>query len=117
MAQLRYGMTEIISRCRNLRRETLTLLHVNNKGADQPTNPCYLAISTFVIHFSKRMISTLAACEILIFYDLFSKLVSVTEHTGLSITWSYTPNRRQIFSHRGSFVSSEILLFINIVPN
>ena len=36
-------------------REKLTLLHVNNKGTDQPAHPCS-QISTFVFPFLQTMI-------------------------------------------------------------
>ena len=59
--------------------ENLTLLHVNNKGADQPL------ISHFLIRFLENIIFKLATVVISIFY-----LVSVAEETGLSLTLSYS---------------------------
>ena len=41
-------------------RENLTLLHVNNKGTDQPTHPCSL-ISVIDIRLLKHIISKLAS--------------------------------------------------------
>ena len=52
-----------------------TLLHVNNKGADQTAHQCSL-ISTFVIHLIES-ISKLTLCNISILYS-----------TGLKISWN-----------------------------
>ena len=49
-----------------LMRENLTLLHVNNKGTDQPVHPHSL-ISAFDIRFLESIICKLATGEILIF--------------------------------------------------
>ena len=61
---------------------------MNNKDADQPGHTCSL-ISAFFIRFSESSIPKHATNEISKFY-----LVSVAEHTGLSLTWSETPKDR-----------------------
>ena len=68
-----------------LERENLSLVFVNNKGADQPAHPRSL-ISTFVILLLECIISKLATCKISIFW-----LVCVAEETGLSLILSETP--------------------------
>ena len=68
-----------------LRREKTCLWwFANNKGTDQPVHSCSL-ISAFVIHFLESTISKLATSEISIFL-----LVSVSEETGLNLTFSET---------------------------
>ena len=51
---------------RALTRENLSSGFANNTGADQPAHPHRL-ISTFVIHLSRCIISSLATSEISIF--------------------------------------------------
>ena len=46
--------------------ENLTLLHANNKGADQPTHLRSL-VSAFVVRFLERIIAKLVTCKISIF--------------------------------------------------
>ena len=58
------------------------LLHVNNKGADQPAHLCSL-ISTFVVHFLGNIVVKLATNKISMFW-----LVAVALQAGLSLTWS-----------------------------
>ena len=57
--------------------------YANNKGTDQPAHPCSL-ISAFVVRCLDSVIHTL----------LKSKLASVTEQAGLSLTWSQIPEDR-----------------------
>ena len=66
-------------------RKTL-MLYANSKGADQPAHPCSLN-SIFIVRCLDSVIHTL----------LKSKLASVTEQAGLSLTWSQTP-KGQVFS-------------------
>ena len=65
--------------------ENLTLLHVNNKGADQPAHPHSL-ISAFVIRFLQSMKFKLAS-------NIISslQLVFAAEQVVLSMTWSEIP--------------------------
>ena len=63
-------------------RDNLILLHSNNIGTDQPVH------LHFVIHLLESVISRLATCKILI-----TKLVSVAQHVGLSLTWWQAPDR------------------------
>ena len=46
--------------------ENLTLLHANNKDADQPAHPCSL-ILVFVICYLEIVIAKLATCKVSIF--------------------------------------------------
>ena len=62
-----------------------TLLHANNKGADQPAHLLDL-ISAFVACYQEIIAVKFAPHLILIFY-----LVSVAEPFTLSHTWSETP--------------------------
>ena len=83
--------------------ENLFLPYVNNKGTDQPVQPCSL-ISTFVVCYVDNIIPTLAKYKITRLW-----LVSVAEQTSLSLTWSQTPNTgflvtRLILSFKGSQV-------------
>ena len=66
-------------------RDILTLLHANNKVADQPAHPRSL-VSTFVIRFLESIITQLNSCNVLLL-----QLVSVAGRTGLSLTWLQNP--------------------------
>ena len=57
----------------------------SNKGADQPAHPRSL-VSAFVVPCLDSIIPILAASSISRLY-----LVTVAEHTGLSLTWSQIP--------------------------
>ena len=81
-------------------RENLTLLHSNNKGADQPVHPRSL-ISTFVIQYLGRIVSILTTIEISVFV-----LVSVVQQGGLNFTWSETPKTGFLASR---LISKELL--------
>ena len=61
---------------------------MNSKGADQPAH-LHSLISTFVVHFLKRIISKLVSYKLLMF-----QLVSIAEQTGLSLTLSEIPQNR-----------------------
>ena len=63
-------------------RENLTLLHANNKAADQPAHPCSL-ISNFVIRYLERIEAELPPRKISIIW-----LVAVAEKTSSSLTRS-----------------------------
>ena len=71
-------------------RENLNLLHVINKGADQPAHP-HILISAFFIR--KSIVVKLAPCKISIF-----KLVSVAEQAGLNTIRS--EQKKKVFSLR-----------------
>ena len=60
----------------SLRKKNVTLLHANNRDADQ-TAHLHSLISAFVIGFFESIIVKLAPCRISLFY-----LVSVAEHFG-----------------------------------
>ena len=64
---------------RALSQENLTLLHMINKGANQPTHLRSL-ISAFVFHLLNSMIYKLYSCKISIF-----ELGSVAELVGLGL--------------------------------
>ena len=66
-------------------RDSLLLLYVNNKGADQPVHLRSL-VSTFVIRSQYSTLRNHATCNISIML-----IFSVVEQAGLSLTWSYQP--------------------------
>ena len=66
----------------------LNLLHVNNKGADQPVHPHRL-ISTFVIRFLESIIAKLAT------------IISEADQARLSVNWSKP--RRRVFLWGGPY--------------
>ena len=49
-----------------LSQENLTLVHGNNKGADQPAHPRSL-VSPYAVPFLERIIAELVTCKISIF--------------------------------------------------
>ena len=68
--------------------KTCIMLHANNNDADQPAHPSSL-ISAFIVRCLDSTIPTLAKYKISRLY-----LASVAEQTGLSLTWSPTPEDR-----------------------
>ena len=62
--------------------------YVNKKGSDQTVHPHSL-ISNFVGHFFDSIIPIVAKPNV-----SSLSLVSVAEHTGLSLTWSHTTDAR-----------------------
>ena len=79
--------------------KNLTLLHMNNKGADQPVY-AHSLISTFVIHFLESR-TPLVTCKFLIFY-----IVSAAEVAGLNLSWLQTLKT-------GFLVSRPILVYMH----
>ena len=65
--------------------------YANKKGADQPLHPCNL-ISAFVVRCLDSVMSLVSVTKI-----SSLMLASVAEQTGLSLTWSETP--QDTFSH------------------
>ena len=70
----------------------LTLLHGNNKGADQPALLCSL-ISVFDNHCFESIVVKLATCKISIFY-----LITVAEQDSLSLKLYMVANPKGRFS-------------------
>ena len=76
----------------DLTRDKQTLLHGDNKGADQPAHPRSL-ISAFVVRFLESLMIPLAIRKIPMFL-----LVSEAEQSGLSFTMYLVANHEDRFS-------------------
>ena len=79
------------------------MLYANNKGADQPAH-LHSLISTFVC-FQVSLVIILAESKI-------SRLVSVAEQAGLSLTWLQTPKTGYLMtwlSYRNSSADGDVV--------